>query len=318
MPDDLKALAECSFDGLAFPVTRITTEGGHRFAEHEAYLREGADLEPCGRRAYRGTITIPMENAPALVKRYGKLFPTLLFNLREKFRENPIAELAHPELGPFAALMHSWSTTLDAEHRSGVPFEVSYIEHNAEAGLLADADGATSSTSTAVAAQAASADAAMLAYRVRVLTPLNPLLSAADILVLAAVGWTPLTSIFSTQLALLEASALPFTAVSACFRVMLDAVAANLALSIFASASAHAATLALLQLRASTYDLRSRYQPTLSRVRTFTVPETMALWQVAQLVYGDSSKTRLILAANAISNPLAVKAGRVLTILPAD
>jgi prophage DNA circulation protein len=65
------------------------------------------------------------------------------------------------------------------------------------------------------------------------------------------------------------------------------------------------------------YDLRSRYAPTMVQARFFTVPETMALWQVARLVYGDASLTTLLRAANAISDPLAVAAGTVLTILPA-
>ena len=147
-----------------------------------------------------------------------------------------------------------------------------------------------------VATKAASTDAAMAAV--------------------SATGWAATTATITTQLAALEAAALPYAAVAECFRLMLAPITSNLALALFAPASAHAAVVELLALQAAVYDLRSRYAPTLSQVRLYTVPRTMALWEVAQSVYQDASLTTLLRAANSIPDPLFVAQGTVLTILP--
>jgi prophage DNA circulation protein len=175
---------------------------------------------------------------------------------------------------------------------------VQFIEHNATASLLTGPEGTASTpTPSTTLARATAADTALTAYK-----------PAAFPLLAATIG---------AQLAVLESAALGYSAVAQCFRAMLLPIDAYLALAALRAASAHAATLALLALQSSVYDLRSRYAPTMVQARFFTVPETMALWQVARLVYGDASLTTLLRAANAISDPLAVAAGTVLTILPA-
>ena len=67
------------------------------------------------------------------------------------------------------------------------------------------------------------------------------------------------------QLTYLGEAPRSFTQVGDAFRQMLGPVNANLALPMFAAASAHDATVALLNLRAALFDLQSRYAPVLCR-----------------------------------------------------
>ena len=296
MTDILATLAEATYGEFSFPVSAVSVEGGHDFAEHTAYRRRGADMEPCGQKAYSGSFTIPCVNTPALVQRYGDLFTDGREAFVRLFEDVPIGLLTLPGYRSFDAAVKTWSSELSPDVRNGTDLKVTFTEHNATASLLT-ANGSPVSTPATVSLLASLADAAMRAY--------------------AATGWLSLATTIAEQLTTLATSALPYTAVSECFRRMLSPIAYNLALPLFASAAAHAATLALLNLQASIYDLRSRYQPTLSQARTYTVPVTMALWEIAQSVYGDASLTSLLRASNAISDPLFVKAGTVLTILPA-
>lgn len=290
-------LPEASYGEITFPVSALSTDGGNDVAEHSAYLRRGADVEPCGQRAYRGTLSVPCINTPRLVQRYGTLFPDLRNALIKLFEDVPIRTLTHPTLGTFPAAITGWREQLAPEQRSGVVIEVEWVEHDARASLAAAPD--STRTPSSVSDLAADADARS--------TTLGP-----------PSGYVLVAPIVDAQLTILGASVLSFTAVAACFRVMLDPIAANLALTAFAPASAHAATMALLGLRASVLELRSRYMPTLAAARTYTVPLPMALWEVALTVYGDASRTSLLRAANAIPDPLLVPAGTVLTVLPLD
>jgi prophage DNA circulation protein len=293
--DALATLAEWSFMGTAFPAAHAQTEGGHDGVEHTAYLRPGADIEPTGQRAYRGTFTVPCINTPRLVARYGELFPTFRNTLIALFRENPIGDLTHPTFGTFRAFIHGWSEELSADSRGGVVLSVQWTEHNGEASEVAgNAASQPANTTSSVSRLATQADAACKGF----------------------VGYVPVGALVAAQLFVLEGSALPFTAVAECFRRMLDPIGANLALAAFSVASAHAATVALLMLQAAVLDLRSRYMPTLAASRIYVVPAAMALWQVAEMVYGDASRTTLLRAANAIPDPTLVPAGTRLVILP--
>ena len=53
------------------------------------------------------------------------------------------------------------------------------------------------------------------------------------------------------------------------------------------------------------------------RRRYYTVPSGMALWEVSLAVYGTAARVRDLLGANTITDPLAVPAGTVVTVLPA-
>ena len=145
------------------------------------------------------------------------------------------------------------------------------------------------------------------------------LADAAMAAALPAGSFTPTKPVIDAGLATLEGASLPtFFDVMATLRAMLAVVDTNLAIAALGAASAFAALALLEDLRATLRALQERYQPGAGALRLYTVPETMALWQVAVAVYGDASREGLILAANAIPDPLFVAAGTVLTVLPDD
>ena len=296
MADELATnLSEASFEGTRFPVESATTESGHDAAEHAAYRRRGVDIEPTGRQADRGTLIIPCVNAAALVARYGEMFPTLYATLRALFDETPIGQLVHPTRGSFRALIKSWHEELSPTDRSGTRLRVEWVEHNGEALVDVGADGAAPTDTTATA---------------------EALATEADGLGAGVEGWAPLAPVYEEQLAFLEGDARSWAEIGAAFRVLNAALEAALALPALAEAANYLLLASVESLRATTQQLEALFLPAPSSVRLFTVPQTMALWQVAQLVYGDASRDTLLAAANAIPDPLFVAAGTVLTVLP--
>jgi hypothetical protein len=47
----------------------------------------------------------------------------------------------------------------------------------------------------------------------------------------------------------------------------------------------------------------------------YTCPRTMAVWEIALAVYGDASQVQPILSANSFTDPTAVRAGTVVSVL---
>lgn len=292
-----RVLLDASFEGLTFPVSECSTDGGHDAVEHVAYRRRGADIEPTGLKAYRGTLTVPLLNG---LGTYGNdLFPGRWRDLTQKFETTPIGTLYHPTRGSFTALIQSWPEKASPSVRNGVTLEVHWVEHNGESLiLLSSADAAAANAPANAQRQAAEADTATAAV-----TP--------------AGTFVPLEARFADALAYLDLATRSYAQVTATVADLVSLVNGNLALPALAPASAHAAVIALEALRATTYRLVDHYLGTAARPRSYTVPRTMALWQVAQEVYGDASRVGLLAAANAVPDPLFVPAGRVLTVPPA-
>lgn len=120
------------------------------------------------------------------------------------------------------------------------------------------------------------------------------------------------------QLAYLDEQPRLPTEVLAAFQVVLDAVEANIAAVEPLGAAQHDALVALEQTRVAVLTLRSRYMPNAERQTYVTVPETMPLWKVARLVYGDATKVDLLYKANVVRDAAAVPAGTVLVVLPKE
>jgi prophage DNA circulation protein len=289
-------LQEGAYEGVIFPVDTAQTDGGNDAVRHKAYGRRGADIEPTGQKEYEGTLTIPLIND--LHGYGGNLFTGTYFDLLSKFETKPIGQLSHPSKGTFTALIESWSEELAPDRRNGVVLHVKWVEHNAQAGILLSDQGSTPADApTAATANATAADANMAAAS-------------------QSGGYTLMSPIITTQLAFLESAPRTVNEISAAFAAMLSPIATNLALLVFSPAAAHPAVASLEALRATVLLLRDRYLNGFARFRSYVVPTTTSVWQIAITVYGDASKSSLITAANAINDPLYVRAGTVLTILP--
>lgn len=296
MSAEFDQLAEASYRGIIFPLESADTDGGTDFAEHVAYRRRGADMEPAGLKAYSGTLVIPLVNAAPLVQRYGTLWPDKRFDLVQAFEDHPIGTLVHPTWGTLEVAILSWSTKDSPDLRNGQRMTVSWKEHNATLSQLVALDGAlTTDPSTTVTAKA----------------------TAADALGAPFAGYRPVAPTIIAQCTLLESGVvLPYSSVSSAFAVMFSAVAVALSTSSLASVAGHATVIALLNLRAGLVSYQARFAPGLINVRYLVVPSDMSVADIALLAYGDLSRTSSLYAANTFPDPLLVPAGTVVTVLP--
>lgn len=293
MTDLLATLAEASYEGVAFPIESAETSGGNDFAQHVAYRRRGADMEFTGLRAYSGTLTIPMFDAPALVARYGTAL-TLRYDLQQKFETTPIGTLTHPTFGSFRVAITDWSEPLDPQTRSGTRWTVKWTEHNGEASSLLSPDSpVTAPTAPDTESRAEAADAAGASVE----------------------GYTPASPTVKAGLAELSGVAVGYTKATSLINGMLAIVGGNLALPAMGRTGAYAALEASLRLRAAVLGLRAQYLPS-ETARYYTVPFGMALHDIARLVYGDPARVTLLYANNSVSDPLSISAGRVIVVPP--
>lgn len=289
MPDFYSTgLQEAEYEGVRFPCGAFDVQSGHDHATHTVYLRDGADLEPCGLRPRQGTLVVPLVNDTRLVQRYGTILPDLLLALDSTFAAKPIGSLTHPLYGTFAALIESWPTKGDPKDgRNSVGMVVHWIEHNATAMLTSTDAGSRSSPQTAAEIAAASADATMAA------TGLS--------------GWSQVAPLLSVALGLIELGATSVAQITARIMAVVEVVDGNAAL-VTAATYSDAAT-AQEDCRTALYQLLASLVP--EGVRQWTLPVTLALWEVAAILGVEESD---LAAANSVDDPLFVPAGTAITL----
>lgn len=292
-----EVLLAADFEGVSFPVERESAEFGNDIVEHTARGRDGADLEPTGWRARRGTLVAVFVNG---VEGQADLFPRRYTDLVAAIKAHPIGSFVHPVDGLMTAALKTGKRETSGDVRGGCRVTLEWVEHNATASSLATFSGAPATDAAASAvARADAADDAM---------------AAAD----PDATYVPTGTAVRNGLAYLESAPRTYGDVVGTLRG-LDALAtSNAALPAFATVDGYAAVAALADLRAAVVALRSRYLPEQSRVRTYRPDRTMADWQVAQAVYGDARKAALVRAGNGWLDYSAIPAGTELVILPAD
>lgn len=297
MAADFDTLSEATFEGIVFPVQDAPVEGGNDFAEHTAYLRAGADMEPTGWRAYSGSLTIPLINTQGLVARYGKLFPDLRTTLLDAFRATPRGALSHPLLGNLIVAITDVQQSGAPDVRNGVTLTVRWKEHNASVSLAVGSDGVVTTDPT---------------------TTLNTRAAEADAAGLTLAGYVALAATIDEQATFLEEAPRNYSEVLGSFGRMDAAIAQNIALPSVQALDGYACNVALLTLRSALLSYRGRFVPGDASLRYYVVPTVMSVAQVAVVTYGSLDGLGLLLAANTFTDPLNVQPGTVLTILPAN
>lgn len=294
---DFDLIPEASYRGIRFPLETADVDGGNDFAEHVAYRRRGADMEPTGLKAYKGSLTIPLINSGPLVERYGTLWPDMRYELVTEFSDHPIGTLVHPTWGSLEVAILSWSAKDSPDLRNGQRLTVQWQEHNASMAVLVGLDGAVSTDPT---------------------TTVQALATTADELSAGKAGYIPLAPVFAVTMTKLETpEVLAYSEVLAAFSLLFGAIAYALTLGSMTGLDATGAYAALLALRVATQGYYARFAPGISGVRYFVLPADMGVCEIAASVYGDISKTSLLYAANSFADPLLVPAGTIVTVLPA-
>jgi prophage DNA circulation protein len=294
MAAEFDELLVLEFEGVKLPCSKFPYQGGHDSAEHKAHSRPGALQEPTGRQPYTGSCTCPLFNTRELESEFGQLYPLLSERIRGVFERSPIGRLVHPVLGPLVALVSAWSFDGNSDARNGLELTFEWREHNASVAEVIDLADASPE---GVAAQADIADAAVAAV-----APTAPATRPS----------------IDAGMAVVTSGNARSSELESAFRDMLafvDDVRANADL---ASAAASTAQIELERLRARVVDVQRATTASDADVQRFTLPRTMALFEVAAEVYGQVSTTALtqLQAANSISSPLSIPAGTVLRVPP--
>ncbi len=290
-----ETLLEASFEGVAFPAESEEGEFGHDVVEHAARGRDGADLEPTGWRARRGTIVACFVNG---VEGQENLFPGRYNELVAAIKAHPIGSFAHPVEGLMDAMLKVGRRSTRAEDRGGCRVTIEWVEHNASAASLAGFSGSRETDApTTCEERATTADTEM---------------AAAD----PTGSYTPTRPVVDAQLAVLEGATRRYGEIVAALRTMRDVAVTNMELPAFATVRGYFAVRALADLRAAVSQLRSRYLPETSRIRTYVVPTTMSDWQVAAIVYGAAKYAPLVRQSNPLPDFSAIAPGTRLVILP--
>lgn len=306
MPDLFSTtLFEAAYESVVFPCIDAPIESGHDNVEHEAYARRGADIEPTGQRPYRGQLTAALVNGLEGF-RGQNIFPGRLRELIERFEAQPQGILVHPVWGPLLAQIVSWHIHVKPEVRNGVFMDITWTEHNATASILNAAAGRTPADSQqAVTSDLAAAQAALGALPPAVTSLYTP----ADVVTIAA-----LTTTVTTEMNALTNATLGNSAAEESFRRMAGAATSVLGIVALQGVLANEAVLAVELLRASVYAYRSAYLAGLGDARVYVTRGTVSVWVVALEVYGDTSFSSLILAANSIPDPVFIPQGTRLLI----
>ena len=303
-----ESLLEAEYEGLRFPVSDFSVSGGHDFAVHRAYLRDGADIETTGRKPYTGSFTIPLYNASALVAKYGTLFPELYQALLFVFEEVPLGSLTHQTHGTFTAHLDSWEERVDAAKRNGLNLVVHWTEHNAQA-LVTAADSPS--------APASVRSATLLALAELLDAALNAAgLASMATRMLSHYSSTTFAQLFKAKISFIDSARFAFSELEATFNFLSEVTLSDLGQPELAPASNHAARVAAEDLLTGTFSLRGAYMPGINETITFQVPSDMPLWQIALQIYGSADQVRALLSANFISDPSIVRAGTVILAPP--
>lgn len=288
-------LLDAAYAGVEFPVGNVSVEHGHTIVQHRAWGRPGADCEPTGREPVSGSLTALFINGLA---GWGNLFPERYQDFIRTVDKHPIGQLTHPTHGILTVAIDKVRVTATADERNGVHVEVKWVEHNASVSQLLTLGTAPPATPELLEAQIIVAD---------------------DLATRSSIsGLSQLLVTMRTHLQFLEGARRTYSEVYSTIRTMQAAVDANLAIVDAASALHNDVAIAYENCRATVLDLFGRYIPFIERRKELVVPRDMAVFEIAVLAYNDASLTDHIYQANpdVMTDPLFVRAGTVLTILP--
>ena len=163
--DDLFAsLLEFQWRGIGFPVADFDTELAQRHTVHDFADRDGAHVEPQGRRPLRIMARVPLLNYITRGKRESwverQLYPAVWRKLFAACADRTSGTLQHPELAPLTCKCENMKTRWEASVRGGVWVTLQWIQSDDNTADLANALS-TPSPAASVFANAAALDAAL-------------------------------------------------------------------------------------------------------------------------------------------------------------
>lgn len=290
-----KKLGRYAFDGIEFPVESCTIKGGLRDHVHEYPHADGGAPEKLGRRLY--TFSIRAKFLDEAVG-YSGLFPTGINTLRSKWEAGRTGELRIPSIGTILAYAVDWTETLDGKMLSGETAEVQFREDQEY--LLTEI---VDVTATSLAAASAQMILALDPYRQRGVGGLD-LFDAIQNAVNLVTDVADQVELYGNQL---EARIL---------KVQSLCEQCDRAVKILSQPVNHR----LLDALHSTWEAAVRLHRDVLRVSRpplrYTTPALMSVSQIAQALYGDTSRAVQIMQMNPFEDPFRVPRGTAIVAPP--
>lgn len=131
MTTPAETFQKASFNGIPFPIVRVSVRGGLRHYLHEFPHSPGAEVEKMGRKAYAITMTAFFHSLPnsRLDEEYPNLYPEKLFSLQKACEDERTGPLVIPNIGTMQAVAIDWRRTFDfSSALSGEAVEFEFVE----------------------------------------------------------------------------------------------------------------------------------------------------------------------------------------------
>lgn len=127
-------LGKASFDGITFPVERVSIKGGLRDHVHEYPHTAGGAPEKLGRRLYTFRLTCTFDEG--MIRAYPGLYPDNLEKLFALWEQEKSSALILPTLGAVTAYCFDWSKEMVWSLRSGERVELEFREDQSRLFLI--------------------------------------------------------------------------------------------------------------------------------------------------------------------------------------
>ncbi len=282
---------KASFDGIAFPYSKITIRGGARRHVHEFPHSPGGDPEKLGRKLYEIRFRIPAQELPGstLDAVYKSLYPTKIFSLVTKWEQEITGDLVIPNMGTMRAYAVDWTRDADmAVSTSGEDLDVEFLEDQDK--VLAATELAYSPAAM-VAANEAFQGLVSEEYKPSIFQKINDAVGEVQ----GAIG-------LGDQYSRLAAAKIEQLA-DLCGQ-------ADRELEILQDPMNHPIMQALKDLHANALSLKDTVvSPFSPQIWTFVTPSPMSIGQVSTRIYGTSERAMDLLRMNDIADAFDIKAG---------
>lgn len=300
--DLLVQLPRMRFADIEFPYTKYVVKGSLRQATHEYPKAHGGAPEKLGRKLY--TISVDAVFDKALLPPWNQngtdLWPGSLSDLFERFDEGLTSDLVIPSVGTIKALCTNWSRELVTKtRRSGETVSLEFLEDQSQAFLVNGLVNVRANDFTNKSVMIASAlDSARPNLTPKEASLFDQLLGALDTVAAIVTYGAMVSSILLNAVSNAENLFNTLDLSS----IYLNQAGAYVLLAAFMDG--WAATLALLE------DLKRQSVPILP----YVCFATMSVVDVANDVYGDSSRAVEIMQLNNLPDPLRIAQGTMLRV----
>lgn len=292
--NDLALLPRAGFQGLEFPVEKVSVRGGIRYHLHEYPHAPGAAIEKLGRKPYEITM---VANFQTTFAKWPGLWPKRLNDLRDLFEAETSDYLVIPSIGKMWCCCTDWDQDMVAKILSGELGTFKFIEDSQDQFALQQLVQVNIESLPSTAQRFGA-----------LANTLSPKPSIFDQVLDAANKVMAVIDQANAYGGLVEAKILALANLckEADQRIELQ------------NASNYAILDALRDLWSAALGMLDDTQRTGGKIVKFRVPSKMSVSSVSSLVYkGDASRAVEILTLNPIDDAFAIPAGTILKIYQA-